>query len=340
MKTLIVGGNIKSKMRSGCISKLASYFFDMQNHQTNYYNNTIPTESVKENDLVIWAPDFPNDWPKVYPVKKKGAVLICTKVMRQGYTRADAVSRIFKMHGNAVIAIYKDRPRKFVFELIDALGNLWIKTSNIESLALRIDDFYSWSASQKRESLKQIGIRDPIKFRSQKTQRFIDLNVQLAEKIKSRFNARYFGNFSTRCMALFPTMRSEFAHQILVSPRNTNKQELTTDDFVLVDMDKMQYYGDRKPSVDTPIQIHIYKNFDDVNYMIHGHAFIKNAPQTYEYYPCGDMREAYHLHDFFNEGTRVVNLKMHGFLIAAKNLDFIEHCIENMVFVPHELLTK
>lgn len=340
MKTLIVGGNIRAKISSGTISKLASYFFDMQDCQVTYFNNTIPTKSIEKNDLIIWAPNFPNDWPKVYPKKKKGAVLICTKVMREGYTQVDAVSRIFKMHGNAVIAIYKNKPRKFNFEFIDALGNVWIKTDNIESLALRISDFYSWSASQIRKSLKQIKIKDPITFRSEKTQRFIDLNIQLAEKIKSRFNARYFGNFSTRCMALFPTMRSEFSHKILVSPRNTNKQQLTTDDFVLVDIDKMECYGDRKPSVDTPIQIHLYKNFDDVNYMIHGHAFIKNALQTYGYYPCGDMREAYHLHDFFLEGTRVINLRKHGFLIAAKNLDFIEHCIENMVFVPHEFLTK
>ena len=54
-------------------------------------------------------PNIDNEEEKQYPIKKKGSVLICSKVMREGYKPIDAISRIFKMQGNAVIAIYTIR---------------------------------------------------------------------------------------------------------------------------------------------------------------------------------------------------------------------------------------
>lgn len=55
--------------------------------------------------------------------------------------------------------------------------------------------------------------------------------------------------------------------------------------------DKIYYCGDNKPSVDTPIQIRMYDKLPNINYMIHSHCYIKNAPYTKNALPCGAIEE-------------------------------------------------
>jgi hypothetical protein len=46
-----------------------------------------------------------------------------------------------------------------------------------------------------------------------------------------------------------------------------------------------KYYGNKKPSVDTPVQLMIYQNAPAINYMIHGHYYVYGAPFTKSFYP-------------------------------------------------------
>lgn len=78
-------------------------------------------------------PNISNENIKQYPKKSIGNVLIVSKVMREGYTDIDAINRIFKMHENAVIAIYNDS-NIFRFKLIDALGNVWYDGTDLENI--------------------------------------------------------------------------------------------------------------------------------------------------------------------------------------------------------------
>ena len=344
MKVLIVGGNPDKRIPSSIINKLAKEF-QTRDNSVSVCNAYIP-ETISGYNLVLWMPDIPNDHPKNYPVKDKGSVLICSKVMRKDTTEADAVTRIFKMHGNAVITINKRIPKVFEFKLIDALGNKWKKTSYISQLVKSLLKFYEWTDCQKRISFKRNSQSIPTNilqsYDIELDQKFIDLNTLIADKVESSLGTRFFGNFSTRCMKLFPSKRVD-NNIFLFSPRNVDKKRITKDDFVLID--PPYFYGDRIYSVDAPCHIEIYKRYPDINYMIHGHAFLKynekaslTVPETENYYPCGDLREVKEITKLFDRGFRVINLKNHGFLIASKDLPTINDYIKEFAFNPPKLL--
>jgi hypothetical protein len=336
MTTIIVGGNLTTGKPSGIMCKLASWFFNSKD-SVSLYNGSRP-ESLVGANLIIWAPDIDNEEPKDYPVKDKGAVLICSKVIREDRTEADAVARIFAMHGNAVIAVYRDNPLEVEFQLIDALGNKHgERTSNLLSLAGIIVEFRDWTVGQKRETYRQLDgstLEPDMKLPA----KLIELNTILADKVESQMGDRYFGNFSTRCMRLFPSLRGE--NLFMFSPRNTDKRRLTPSDFVVVS--PPHYYGDRKYSVDTPCQVKIYQEFSDINFMIHGHAYIDgravDVQTTEHYYPCGDLREVPEILAIFATGARIVNLRNHGFILASESIEQMEQMVTWLPFVQKDIL--
>lgn len=336
MKPIIVSGDIRTGKASSIVDMLATHL----PVKSKVFNGVLP-DSVDNHDLVIWAPDIPNEQEKNYPVKDKGAVLICSKVIREDRTEVDAISRIFDMHGNAVIAIYKDDPKKMRFRLIDALGNTWTDTDRIELLADGITDFYHWSKGQVRMSFVEHA-NDRLPADLELPPEFIKLNTKVADKVEGSLGSRYFGNFSTRCMKLFPSMRQTEGY--LFSPRNVDKRRIGPKDFVFV---KSPYYvGDRKYSVDAPCQVQLYQQFDDINFMIHGHAFIippgflQSTAETEHYYPCGDLREVEEIAKVFRTSIRIINLKNHGFLLATEDLETMAKYANRLEFIPHHLLRR
>jgi len=323
MNILIAGGNDNGK-KSGVINKIKDVICQDADDYA-IYNGSLP-DNVSGYDLVLWMPDIPNEKEKQYPVKDRGAVLICSKVIREGYNRFDAVTRIFKMHGNAVIAIYKEPGYNFKFELIDALANIWYSGYDILDLCVSIMRLYKWTKDAIRVSVpKAVGQKlvalEPL-------DNFIAINREFALKSASQCGNRYFGNFSTRCTKLFPSHRDD--NLIVMSPRNVDKRTLTADDMVQIIDGK--YIGDRKPSVDAPIQMAIYEHFPDIRYMIHGHAYIKGFPITDHYFPCGDMREVQEIVKLLQEGYKTINLKNHGFLLATNTLDEMKELKNSLDF--------
>jgi ribulose-5-phosphate 4-epimerase/fuculose-1-phosphate aldolase len=116
----------------------------------------------------------------------------------------------------------------------------------------------------------------------------------------------------------------------LFSPRNTDKRRLTAQDFVAIS--PPWYYGDRKYSVDAPVQIETYKRFPEIHYMIHGHAFIENGQCTSNYYPCGDLREIDEIVKLLDLDFNFFNLKQHGFLLCASSLEEMEKYVTELKF--------
>jgi hypothetical protein len=338
MKTLVVGGDI-NKRKSKIISMISKSLNAVE------ANGILPS-SIKGFDLTIWMPNIGNDKEKVYPAKNKGSVLICSKVMREGYTRIDSVSRIFKMHANAVIELYKEENR-VRFQLVDALGNEWGKTTeDIDILCKNIMSIYKWTKGSIRKSLTQISknslITSNMSLNMDTVEDFIVINNRLAQKCAVGCGNRYFGNYSTRCTKLFLSARSDRPDYFLFSPRNTDKRYVTSSDLVTVN-DMAQYFGN-KPSVDTPVQLEVYKTFKNINFMIHGHAYIKgeikplidpssvsDAPFTKNYYPCGDLRDVDEICKLVSKGHKAINLINHGFLILAEELEEFD---KPMTFLP------
>ena len=325
MTTLIVGGNFGQAQPSKIIDEISKYISKSSSEFEILNGGEIENlPKYLDSDLSLWMPNIENEEQKHYPIKKQGSVLICSKVMRDGYKDIDAVSRIFKMHGNAVIAIYKDK-KPFVFRLIDALGNEWYNGSSLEELSQCIISFYNWTKQAVRintiqdNSLKE----EDHPFLAE----LIEINNSLAKFIKRQCGDRFFGNISTRCQQLFPSASLNFG--IYVSPRNSNKEELTYKDMVYINSD-MHYKGDKKPSVDSPCQIEIYKRHPELHYMIHGHASIKGAPTTNNYYLCGDVREADEVSTLIKDNW-AINLKNHGFLICSQGIGDLKLVVNSLI---------
>ncbi len=341
MKKIVVGGNFGETPKESSIIKSIANEFDCDCINGGSFED-IKNVDLSGYKLIIWAPNIENSFEKIYPKKDIGSILICSKVLRENRTEIDAISRIFQMHGNAVIAINSNN-KPFTFKLLDALGNVWIDTMSIETLCETIDEFVEWTSSSVRKRCTQVKDLEhefgDIDF--SQYEEFIELNKQVADKFEEN-KGRYFGNTSTRCMKMFPTTKTDSTHMI-VSRRNSSKKRLTTDDLVLTrfsDDGSIEYYGDNKPSVDTPIQLSLYKMFPEINYMIHGHSYIQGGEFTEHYFPCGDMREVEPCAELISENDKnygVINLKNHGFLIYTDSIENLKNIVNKMEFSERKI---
>lgn len=340
MKTIVVGGNFGETPKASSVALKLSEQLNSDLINGGSINELRTASLLTAYDLIIWATNVDNEVEKIYPIKKTGAVLICTKAMREDRNFGDAVSRIFKMQANAVIAI--DLTKPFHFDLIDALGNNWCSTSYIDVLAVKIQELYAWSKSSiriKSTSVKQLTthLRNESQITNDTFDRLCDIVKIVADKVENERGGRYFGNVSTRCAKMFPSIRDTDNNDLIaVSARNTSKDRLTSEDFVFAKLNDNEvfYDGDRKPSVDTPVQLHLYKKFKHINFMIHGHAYIQDVPFTNHYYPCGDLREVEAIVNSIDDQSIAfcVNLKNHGFLIASWDLITLKHYTETLTF--------
>jgi len=124
---------------------------------------------------------------------------------------------------------------------------------------------------------------------------------------------------------------------VLVSPRNSNKESIQPEDMIvcsLSDENNVLYHNTNKPSVDSPIQLKLYDKFPKINFMIHGHAFIKNATITDDYRLCGDFREVESVSPIIElkDSFGYLNLKNHGFLIYSDTIENLEKIINSIEF--------
>jgi hypothetical protein len=128
------------------------------------------------------------------------------------------------------------------------------------------------------------------------------------------------GNASFRCESGFPSFRGK--GKIYVTRRNIDKRNLGINSFVAVEdtPEHVSYYGDDKPSVDTPIQLALYKTLPRINFMIHSHAYIYGAPMTKKIIPCGVLEEIEEILWAIPDGDLnwfFVNLLGHGSICAG-----------------------
>jgi hypothetical protein len=159
-----------------------------------------------------------------------------------------------------------------------------------------------------------------------------DLGDEFSRHVNAANPERFLGNVSaratdriTRCCHGFPAFRD--AGHYLVSRRNVNKATFGADDFVVVspDLDQVRYFGEVKPSVDAPIQIRLFEHYPHVNYIVHGHVYIDNAPITRSKIPCGHIEEFGEITDLFPQDSTNfgVNLRGHGCLIMAEDIVYL-----------------
>ena len=156
---------------------------------------------------------------------------------------------------------------------------------------------------------------------------------------------RFVGNASlrfkepTRCMNGFPAIRKD--NLVLMSRRNVDKTGISEKDFVpcfLNNDENVEYFGENKPSVDSPVQLRVFREYPNIDYILHGHVYIKNAPFTSMPIPCGAVEEINEIIANVPKDTdfAVLNLKGHGCLImsSAENLDRMNDVIFEVRKLP------
>lgn len=275
-------------------------------------------------NVLIWMPNIDNEEEKILPtIKQKNPKLLLVsskRVIEKDYKESDVIGRLLATKSNLGIMI--DKPNKYRFKLLDPLGNIWANTTSIEELCKLMQDRINFLLNLTRIRSQKVG--EVCEFNINPT--FISIVKQFGNEFTKYVNAinpnRFLGNAATRCSYGFPAVK--LSNRVFVTRRNVDKTSLTADDFVeVVNGDFVGYYGDIKPSVDTPIQLKLFEHYDKVRYMIHGHVYVEDAPYTSVKLPCGSIEEYGEIVKLYPEGCDfTVNLLGHGFLAFASNLDY------------------
>lgn len=335
-ETLFVGGSFNQQggKPSSVMNTLCVGFHDNfkgKIHKLNGGNiEDLSLLDFKEYDVILWFPDIPNEMNKIIQSIKQinpSCVLVTSKRNFNEYSRAEVIQRALKIKSNLVVEVNQNEVMQYVGCLIDPLGNIFQDFTNDfyavgKALGKRIKELQSFTRMPSEKIDGTIEVPDE--------KRFFEIIRQAAETFHSLLpevkTERFLGNASFRCARGFPSMRKDDI--IFVSRRNVDKRFIDREAFVPVQLrtDKVCYYGEHKPSVDTPIQLKIYDYFPNIRYMIHGHVHIKGGPFTKHIIPCGALEE-------FDDVRRIVqdkdihhfaiNLKGHGFIVASDQLEFL-----------------
>jgi hypothetical protein len=239
------------------------------------------------------------------------------------------IARALKAKANLMIEFTKDE-NLVEGTIFDPLGNVFCEHSaNIgvvaETLINRLLDLQAFT----RIPSKQIGPAVPYA----NEQQFYEIVRRYAEEFHLLIHAanqdRLLGNASFRCENGFPSYRKR--GWIFVSRRNIDKRDISSTGFVAVNAaseDVVEYFGDAKPSVDTPIQVRLYNYYPGVRYMLHAHVYIEGAPETDSIVPCGAIEEFDEIVALYPDRSTTdfqVNLKGHGSLVLASSVEKLEN---------------
>lgn len=287
-------------------------------------------------DIVFWFANVSNDEEKIRNVKEINPKCILINSKRNDnnkYTFSELIQRSLNQKANLTIEFKKDIDGLFNMMIFDPLGVKYYDGKDIKEMslvllnrAMKLTDFTrkpTYEALLKEENAPT----EFFKFARNCSDIFHNL-VNPDPKCK-----RFLGNMSFRCQNGFPSFRGT-DNIIYVSKRNVDKREIDFNSFVPCYLDNMYntyYFGENKPSVDTPVQLLLYNFMQDINFMIHAHCyvdvpFIENA-FTCNNVPCGAIEEVSEIinaiSDLPDQDLYAVNLLGHGCIIMSRNLESI-----------------
>jgi len=346
MKTLIVAGRFDQD--GGRPSGYAAKLFDLLDlHNPTFASvffnggslNDLKTafDMVSDRDVIYWFADVPNDQPKLLDTIKvinPRAILISSKNNALNrYDTLQLIARALKAKSNLLVEFTKkespaqsSRPTVQA-TILDPLGNAFTtkeESVDIVRLALlrRVKELYGMT----RIGSQRVGLA----IAAPDMPEFFELIRAHADRFHELIHAvnqsRFLGNVSFRCMHGFPSFRAD--GRIFVSRRNVDKRDMNASSFVAVDLPtdeggprKVLYYGEAKPSVDTPVQVQLYSALPNLNFMLHSHVYVKGAPFTDRILPCGAIEEANEILGLLRtEGLGPINLRGHGSLLLSETL--------------------
>lgn len=304
-------------------------------------------ETSVNYDAVFWMANVPNDKEKIRNVKEINPRVLLVNSKRnddEKYTMQELINRSLEQKANLTIELSKITD-KFKIRLFDPLGNVWYEGFESEMLSDVLLKRLSFLKNITRQGTKssEILYTENLKLYTDEELEFIKLVKEYADVFKNVIKPakevkRFLGNASIRpkdnfrCTKGFPTFRKDGL--IYVSKRNVNKENINIEDFVPVyfEDEDIKYIGENKPSVDTPIQIRLYKYLTNINFMIHSHCYVENAPFTSLNIPCGGIEEVDEVLKTLKENFGslekdfyAVNLIGHGNIVMAKNVRLLKN---------------
>ncbi len=354
-KVLVVGGTFDNE--GGRPSKLITSMYNeivgTSGYDVTLFNggqvidlHNVILPSVVDYNVVLWFANVSNDEDKLRDVKaiNPKAILITSKRNDDNkYTFAELISRALAIKANLTIEFSKCDD-KFNMMLFDPLGNVFYDGFTVSQLCYQMIRRISQLLHFTRVPSVQDTVNS-IPTVPEETEFFefahdcADIFHNLIRPAKG--TERFLGNMSFRCQNGFPSFRGKNGI-IYVSRRNVDKSDINTASFVptyLTEDNVTKYFGDAKPSVDTPVQLRLYKLFPWANYMLHAHCYVDTTdiPDTIMVHtkapvPCGAIEEvteicnAVHGYPYHSSGPRLlaINLAGHGCILIAKDVEIFK----------------
>lgn len=283
---------------------------------------------VSDYDVVFWMPDVPNDKPK----KVRGLKAINPRMLlvtskrndSKRYEPIDLVAKALASKSNLLLECNKGPNGLISVTVLDPLGNAFLNSSqDVDEIARVLTRRLSRLRSFTRVPSVSVGDGLP----SPPSAEFFGAVRRNSEKFHDMMHganpSRMLGNCSFRCEKGFPSFRS--GDLAFVSRRNIDKRSIGPEGMVAVSLASeapVEFYGPNKPSVDSPIQVRIYRAVPKANFMLHSHAYIDGAPFTENVVPCGAVEEAQEVLDVLpGDLPAMINLRGHGSLVVASKVE-------------------
>lgn len=363
-KVLIVGGTFDYE--GGRASKLITSIYNelvgASGFEVTLFNGgqildlqNVIYPSVIGYDVVLWFANVSNDEVKLRDIKaiNPKAILVTSKRNDNSkYTFAELISRALAIKANLTIEFSKHED-KFNMMLFDPLGNVFYDGFDVADMCTRmihrLDQLHNFTRvpsiqDTENEAPGTFGETEFFEF----ARSCADIFHNLIRPAKG--TERFLGNLSFRCQNGFPSFRGKNGI-IYVSRRNVDKSEINATSFVPTYLDEemnVKYFGNAKPSVDTPVQLRLYRLFPWANYMIHAHCYVdtKGIPNTMllrtkKPIPCGALEEVAEIYQaiprtindldgtvqLFNKNAPrllAINLYGHGCILIAKDIEILK----------------
>ena len=319
-------GGKKSGLAKKFFDVLKTYYTDVDFYnggnidQLNQY-----AKSAEKYQIVIWWAKYDSDNLQVANIKtiNPRCMLVCSKNNTNGnFVFGQIIQHTLAKKGNLCF-VFGKKNGLICFDIVDPLGNILYSGTDLNQAGEIMHNRIEFLKTLSRKQSFCVG--EKIQVPNKPT--FFEVVKKWGKTFHQVINpdqkTRYLGNASFRCQRGFPSFRHK--NYIFVSARNIDKRYINKQNFVATYLQdgKVNYYGDQKPSVDTPIQLELYANLPNINYIIHAHCYVKNAPFTNLALPCGAIEEAQQiLEQIKNKSTDFVaiNLKNHGCVVMSKTI--------------------
>jgi ribulose-5-phosphate 4-epimerase/fuculose-1-phosphate aldolase len=303
----------------------------------------------------IWMPNVSNELEKtlksIKQLNPKSLLVISKRNLNHEYSPLQLMARALDAKANLLLEInQRSYGGVFLATVWDPLGNRFVDQTGSPRLAFghlynRLVKLARFTRIKSTYTLFE-GLQNP----NEEQEQFLAIAREIAEKFHGLVHAvdqhRFVGNLSFRCEYGFPSMR--LGNGFYCSRRNVDKRNIDKDNlvYVLLDPDprsELCYGGtfdQARPSVDAPIHRYLYSMFPEMNYMLHGHVYVKHVQDgTDEVIPCGSLEEGFAVAELYERWRYLryngftVNLQGHGFLAMAKTPEYFR----GLEFVQREI---